>query len=156
MHTHNYFHIYFINSAFAIFNLVAFGYSHSCLSLNILQDTLYANKIKLYSLSLYNNSDKNRNIILHLSDMNCYEKDVNITRMTTFIKTKFKVSDDQCKVQYRIWNPHRISKSKKKNYSYWSRNNEIKEIGLCGPKDIRKIGALQIRRSDTRTLTNVE
>ncbi len=36
--------------------------------------------------------------------------------MTTFIKTKFK---------YRIWNPHRISKSKKKNYSNRSRNNEI-------------------------------
>ncbi|MCP4052147.1 MAG: hypothetical protein GY739_03600 [Mesoflavibacter sp.] len=29
------------------------------------------------------------------------------------------------KVQYRIWNPHRIFKSKEKNYSNRSRNNEI-------------------------------
>ena len=33
------------------------------------------------------------------------------------------------KVPYRIWNPHRISKSKEKKYSNQSRNNEIKKIG---------------------------
>ncbi len=65
--------------------------------------------------------------------------------MKTFIKTKFKILDDQTniekfrlsaklilqriiitnfcgpdghlrEVQYRIWNPHRISKTKKKKY----------------------------------------
>ena len=33
-------------------------------------------------------------------------------------------------IQYRIWNPHRISKSKKKNYSNRSIN---KKLDFCGP-----------------------
>ncbi len=82
--------------------------------------------------------------------------------MTTFIKTKYKKSEDQkkidkkiiqigpqtrkldfCgperhlrKVQYRIWNLHQISKSKKKNYSIRSIN---KEIGLLWSGHLGKV-----------------
>ncbi len=52
-------------------------------------------------------------------------KDNTKTRMTTFIKTKFKISAE---IGLWIWNPHQISKSKKKIYSNRSKNNETMVI----------------------------
>ena len=44
------------------------------------------------------------------------------------------------KVQYWIWNPQRISKSMKKNYSYQSIDKEIRKLYFCGPESLlRKV-----------------
>ncbi len=37
------------------------------------------------------------------------------------------------KVQYRIWNPHRISKSKKKNIQIGPETTKLRKLDLWGP-----------------------
>ena len=49
------------------------------------------------------------------------------------------------KVQYRIWNPHLISKSKKKkNIQISPETTKLRKLDLCGPKFIlgKEIGPL--------------